>query len=77
MQGVGDELNTDLTDLADAMHVGCYDKNRIKTPCGVTLILRVYDGECPLCPYVNEIHDVHLRHLPSSVWRHFAHRAIN
>ena len=35
MQGVGaDGMNTDLTDWADAMRVGCYDKNRIKTPCG-------------------------------------------
>ena len=48
MQGVGAmwlvELNTDLADLTDAMHVGCYDKNRIKTPCGHTLMLRVSDG---------------------------------
>ena len=44
LQGVGDELNTDLADLTDAMHVGCYDKNRIKTPCGHTLMLRVSDG---------------------------------
>ena len=29
-----DLLNTDLADLTDAMRVGCYDKNRIKTPCG-------------------------------------------
>ena len=39
-----DELNTDLTDLTDAMHVERYDKNRIKTPCGHTLMLRVSDG---------------------------------
>ena len=47
MQGVGvlcDLLNTDLADLTDAMRVGCYDKNRIKTPCGHTLMLRVSDG---------------------------------
>ncbi len=26
--------------------LGILDKNRIKTPCGVTLMLRVSDGEC-------------------------------
>ena len=49
VQGVGvicDMLNTDFADWADAMCVGCYDKNRIKTPCGVTLMLRVCDGGC-------------------------------
>ena len=35
------------------------NKNRVKTPCGHTLILRVSDGECLWCPYVNGIHDVH------------------
>ena len=38
-------VNADLTDFADAMRK-VYDKNRIITPCVVTLILRVYDGEC-------------------------------
>ena len=35
-------------------------------------MLRVYDGGCLWCFYVNEIHDVHRRHSPSCVWRHFA-----
>ena len=70
-----DELNTDLTDCADAREWN--NKNRIKTPCGVTLMLRVCDGECLWCSYVNEIHDVHQRHLPSSAMQHFAHMAIN
>ena len=38
-------VNADLTDFADAMRK-VYDKNRIITPCVVTLILRVCDGEC-------------------------------
>ena len=49
-----------------------WNKNRIKTPCGHTLMLRVIDGECLCCPYVNGIHDVHQRHLPSSAMQHFA-----
>ena len=37
------------------------DKNSL----WATLMLRVCDGECLWCSYVNEIHDVHQRHLPS------------
>ena len=40
-------------------------------------MLRVVDVICPSSSSVNEIHDALLRQLPSSVWRHFAHRAIN
>ena len=47
-------MNTDLTDLADAMRVERYDKNRIKTPCGATLMLRVIDVICLGSSYVNE-----------------------
>ena len=79
MQGMGAmwlvELNTDFADWTDARRWN--DKNRIKTPCGHTLMLRVCDGECLWCSYVNETHDVHQRHLPSSAMQHFAHRAIN
>ena len=35
-------------------------------------MLRVYDGGCLWCPYVNVVHDVHRRHSPSCVWRHIA-----
>ena len=60
-----------------AMWVKWWNKNRIKTPCGVTLMLRVCDGECLWCPYVNEIHDVHRDIHHHVLYSTLPHRAIN
>ena len=60
-------------DWADDVRVGVgKKKTEYKHPVGQTLMLRVYDGGCLWCTYVNEIHDVQQRHSPSCVWRHFA-----
>ena len=50
----------------------CKKKTEYKHPVGQTLMLRVYDGGCLWCSYVNEVHDAHRRHSPSCVWRHIA-----
>ena len=59
------------------MRVGCYDKNGIKTPSGVTLMLRVIDVICLGSSYVNEfptcIRDIYHQVSGDTL----PHRAIN